>query len=205
MARAREMTTCSECLSVLSTMRLSDIPGNSAISAHISTCPNCSRLVTDMQLAERRLAHSLETSVPTMPPTQIAADAITRSELTRRESVARWIRRGLAFGAGMLFVLYLRTDRGESLIRPDDFRRQTVELNCLSTESAMDLATPYLRSSSARIYAVRGRNVVTIEGIGAEVTEALTQINRMDDAKHCSVPQPKAAPLNPSAGTPGKD
>ena len=199
------MTTCTECLSVLSTMRLSDIPQNSAISAHIGTCPNCSRLVTDMQIAEQRLANSLDTSIPTMPPTQIATEAITRSELSRRESVARWIRRGLAFAAGLIFVLYLRTDRGESLIRPDDFRRQSVELNCLSSESAMDLATPYLRSRSARIYSVRGRNVVIIEGVGTEVTEALAQISRMDDAKHCNVPRATPVPVNPSAGTPGKD
>jgi hypothetical protein len=158
-----------------------------------------------MQVAERRLALSLDSSIPAMPPTQIAADAITRSELSRRESVARWIRRGLAFGAALLFVLYLRTDRGESLIRPDDFRRQSVELNCLSSESAMDLAVPYLRSRSARIYSVRGRNVVIIEGAGAEVTEALAQINRMDDAQHCNVPPATTAPLNPSGGTPGKD
>jgi hypothetical protein len=199
------MTTCAECLAVVSTMRLSDIPANSAISAHISTCPNCSRLVTDIQLAERRLGLSLDASMPTMPPTQIAGNAIMRSELARRESVARWIRRALAFGAGLLVVLYLRTDRGESLIRPDDFRRQSVELNCLSKESAMDLAIPYLRSSSGRIYAVRGRNVVIIEGVGAEVTEALVQINRMDDATHCDAPRATAAPVNPSVGTPGKD
>lgn len=205
MARVTEMTTCAECLAVLSTMRLSDIPRESAISAHLSTCPNCSRLVSDMQLAEHRLAVSLDSSIPTMPPTQIAIDAITRSELSRRESVARWIRRGLAFAAGLLFVLYLRTDRGESLIRPDDFRRQSVELNCLSSEGAMDLATPYLRSRSARIYSVRGRNMVIIEGAGAEVTEALAQINSMDDAQHCNVPPATTAPLNPSGGTPGKD
>ena len=140
-----------------------------------------------------------------MPPTQIAADATARSELSRRESVARWIRRGLAFGAALIFVLYLRTDRGENLIRPNDFRRQSVELNCLSSESAMDLATPYLRSRSARIYSVRGRNVVIIEGVGDEVTEALTQINAMDDAKHCDGPRATPVPVNPSAGTPGKD
>ena len=204
MARAAEMTTCTECLGVLSTMKLSEIPANSAISAHITTCPNCSRLVTEMQLAERRLAVSLDGWMPTMPPTQIATDAITGSELARRESVARWIRRGLAFAAAFLLVLYLRTDRGESFIRPDDFRRQTVELNCLSSESAMDLATPYLRSRSARIYSVRGRNVITIEGIDAEVTEALVQINRMDDAKHCDVPR-TTVPVNPLGETPRKD
>jgi hypothetical protein len=159
-----------------------------------------------MLAAEQRLAMSLDMSMPTMPPTQLALDAITQSELERRKSAGRWIRRALAFVAGLILVLFLRSDRGESLVRPDNFRRQSVELHCISTQAAVELATPILRSSSARIYTVRDLSLVTVEGLDPEVSEALALIASMDNPSRCTtLPHPSAAPIIPSGEGQGKD
>ena len=203
------MTTCAECLATLSTTRLSEISGDSAVAAHVQACPSCSRLVTEMKFAEQRLAMSLDNSIPTMPPTQVAADAIVGSEKIRRESVAKWIRRGLAFSAGIMVVFFMRSDLGLRLIGADDFRRQTVELKCISPQAAMDLATPLLRSRSARIYTAKGLNIVTDQGQADEIAQVLAQIDQVDNPSRCALPgstAPSPAPVvSPAAGTPGKD
>lgn len=199
------MTTCAECLSVLSTTRLADIPHDSAVSAHVATCPNCSRLVTEMQYAERRLATSLESSIPITPPAVLAATAMTASEVEQRKSIARWFRRGLAFAAAILFVAFLRSDTGRYMIGEDDFQRQTIVLKCISSESALELATPYLRSNKGRIYRAGDLNMVTVQGKAAEVNDALSQIERAErESAKCRLPG--AAPVvSPSGETPKKD
>ena len=53
------MTTCGECLTALSTMRLSEIRRGSPIEQHYATCENCSRVAADLQYAERKLALAL--------------------------------------------------------------------------------------------------------------------------------------------------
>ena len=203
------MTTCAECLATLSTTRLSEISGDSAVAAHVQTCPSCSRLVTEMKFAEQRLAVSLDDSIPTMPPTQVAADAIVGSEKMRRESVAKWIRRGLAFSAGIMFVFFMRTDLGQRIIGSEDFRRQTVELRCISPQAAMDLATPLLRSRRGRIYTAKGLNIVTVQGEKEEIAQVLAQIDQVDNPSRCALPgstAPTPAPVvSPEAEKPGKD
>jgi hypothetical protein len=160
-----------------------------------------------MKFAEQRLAMSLDNSIPTMPPTQVAADAIVGSEKMRRESVAKWIRRGLAFTAGIMFVFFMRSDLGERIIGGNDLRRQTVELKCISPQAAMDLATPLLRSRSARIYTAKGLNIVTVQGSSREIAQVLSQIDQFDNPSRCALPGSTApAPtVSPSAATPGKD
>lgn len=199
------MTTCAECLAVLSTTRLADITSDAAISGHINTCPNCSRLVTDMQFAEQRLAVSLSSSFPSMPPTQLAAEAITGSERMRRESVARWFRRGLSFTAALLFVVFLRTDTGARLIGADDSQRVLVRLSCISPEAAMDLATPLLRGRGSMVYRAKDLNIITIQGPAKEVAQALAQIDEVDSPDRCATPRPPTATTIPADAKPGKD
>lgn len=198
------MTTCAECLSVLSTTRLSEIPQDSAMAAHVATCPNCSRLVTEMQYAERRLGESLESSIPITPPATVAANAMTESEIEHRKSIARWFRRGLAFAAAILFVAFLRSDTGRYMTGDDDFQRQTIVLKCISSESALELATPYLRSTRAMIYRAGDLRMVTVQGKAAEVNDVLTQIERAERVStQCQAPV--APVISPSGETPKKD
>lgn len=199
------MTTCAECLSVLSTTRLADIPRNSPVSAHIETCPNCSRLVTEMQVAERRLAVSLDSSIPNMPPTLVAANAITGSELEHRQSVARWVRRALAFATGLLVVAFLRSDTGKYMTGADDFQRQSIQIDCLTAASAMDLATPFLRSSHSKVYSSPDRKLITVQGKAQEVAQALAKIELMERMNGCLLPRTRAPEPTPAAEKPGKD
>jgi len=186
------MTTCAECLSALSTTRLSEIPRDSQVAAHVATCPSCSRLVTDMKYADERLALALDSSLPQTPPAQIADNAmISQAELEDRRSVAKWFRRGLAVAAGVLAVMFFRTDTGKYLIGADDFERQTIQLHCISSEDALSLATPYLRSSKGRIYRAGDLRMVTVQGQAQEVEAVLTQIERAEhQVAQCALPAP---------------
>lgn len=204
MERSSEVTSCAECVAALATTRLSDIPHDSSVAAHVSSCPDCSRLVNDMQLAERRLATSLDLSMPTMPPTKVAADAITRSERERRESVGRWLRRGLAFAAGILFVAFLRTDRGESLIRPNDYSKQSIEIDCLSPGAALRLAVPLLTSRTSVAYHPEKSSYVVLEGRRREVSAAADAIYRAQAAS-CAVRPGAPVEVSPQAGKQGRD
>ena len=196
------MTTCAECLSVLSTTRLTDISNDSAVSQHIATCPSCSRLVTDMKYADQRLALALDSSLPQTPPATVASNAIiTESELEDRRSVAKWFRRALAMAAGIIFVVSFRTDIGKYVTGNDDIEQQTITLTCISSESAMELATPYLRSNKARIYRAGDLHMVTVRGHSQEVEAALSQIERAErESPQCQAPT--APPPAPKATTP---
>lgn len=203
------MTTCAEALSVLSTTRLDEIPQNSAVAHHIETCPNCSRLVTDMKYADERLALSLDSSVPPMPPTLVSANAISHAERDRREFVATWIRRSLAFAAGITVVAFLRSDTGKYLTGADDFQRQSIQINCIPASTALDAAATVLRSTRSNAYASPDRRLITVQGPFAEVRQALTKIEMLDrSAPSCTLPpattQPAPVPT-PGAGKSGKD
>jgi hypothetical protein len=200
MAGDSGMTTCSESLRALSTMKLADIPADSGIAGHIATCPSCSRLVTEMQYADQRLSNTLTSAIPITPPTVLAADALTRSEMEDRESVARWFRRGLAVAAGLLVVFFLRSDPGRYMTGQDDFQQQRFELKCLSRERALDLGSAQLYSHRGRIFRTY-EGSVTVEGRTDEVNAALNEIERADKA--CEL-RPGAAPKAP-ASTTGKD
>ena len=194
------MTTCAESLAVLSTTRLSDIPRDSAVSQHVATCPNCSRLVTDMMYADQRLSLALDSSNPGTPPSTLASDAmISGDEREHRESVAKWFRRGLAIAAGLLAVMFLRSDVGRYMTGKDDFERQTIVLKCISSEAALELATPYLRSSTGRIYRAGDLRMVTVQGTSQEVESALTVIERAErSTTECQLPAPTPPRVTPS-------
>jgi hypothetical protein len=181
-------------------MKLADIPSDSAIAGHIASCPSCSRLVMEMQYADQRLSNTLASAIPITPPTVLAADALTRSEMEHRESVARWFRRGLAVAAGLLVVFFLRSDPGRYMTGADDFQQQRLELKCLSREKALDLGASHLHTRRGRIFRTYSGSV-TVEGTSDEVNAALNEIEAADKA--CEL-RPGAAPT-PPASTTGKD
>jgi hypothetical protein len=153
-----------------------------------------------MQYADQRLSNTLTNAIPITPPTVLAADALTRSELEHRESVARWFRRGLAFAAGLLVVFFLRSDPGRYMTGSDDFQQQRLELKCISRERALDLGGAQLHSRRGRIFRSHSGSI-TVEGKADEVNAALNEIESADNA--CEL-RPGAAP-NPPASTTGKD
>lgn len=196
------MTTCAECLTALSTMRLAEIGESSPIRQHYATCPNCSRVAQDLQYAEHKLALALSEMGSPFPPEVIAQDAITGSERLRRRTTARWIRRGLAFLAGLLLTGYIVRERAINPGNPEVITR-TVVMKCGSPDDAMEIVTPYLRSHGAAVYKATNAKVITIRGIESEVAQALAQIDALD-ARFCALPTPAPSVTQPG-GTPGKD
>lgn len=196
------MTTCAECLTALSTMRLAEIGESSPIRQHYATCPNCSRVAQDLQYAEHKLALALSEMGSPFPPEAIAEDAITGSERLRRRTTAKWIRRGLAFLAGLLLTGYVVRERAINPGRPEIITR-TIVMRCGSPDDAMEIVTPYLRSNGSAVYKATNAKVITIRGIESEVAEAISQIDALD-ARSCALPAPAPTVTQPD-GTPRKD
>lgn len=202
------MTTCSECLTILSTTRLSEIAQNPAIAEHVETCPGCSRLVTEMKYAEHRLALGLESSIPGMPPTVVASSAITAAEREHRESIAKWVRRSLALAAGIIAAVFLRSDTGRYMTGADDFVRQSIQISCLSASPTMETVRPMLQSTRSRIYASPDMKLITVQGQDAEVRAVIARIESMNRSS-CGLPDARPAAPDaktiPADGKAGKD
>lgn len=194
------MTTCAECLTALSTMRLAEIGEGSPIRQHYSTCRNCSRVAADLQYAEHRLALALSEMGSSLPPEAFAQDAITGSERLRRRATAKWIRRGLAFFAALILGTYIMEQRAINP-RPEIITR-TIVLKCSSPDDAMEVVTPYLRSNGSAVYKAAGARVITLRGINPEVEAAISQIDQLE-ARFCALPPAPA--VKRSGETPGKD
>ena len=105
------MTTCAECLDRLASSRLSDMRFDAAVLEHCATCERCASVATDVRYAEERLAMTLSELRPGVPAPAIAEGAIIGAERYRRRSIARWVRRGLAGVAGLIFATYIVENR----------------------------------------------------------------------------------------------
>ena len=195
------MTTCAECLTALSTMRLAEIGEGSPIRQHYSTCPDCSRIAEDLQYAEHRLALALSEMGSSLPPELIARDAITGSERLRRRTMGKWIRIGLGIFAALILGSYVVEQR--AVLPRREIITRTIVLKCASTDVATEVVTPYLRSHGAAVYGSRNASLITIRGINPEVEAAISQIDQLE-ARSCAIPQP-TTPVTPSGETRGKD
>lgn len=198
------MTRCAECLTELSSARLADIGPGSSVAVHCAICPDCRRVAEEVRYAEYRLAASLNEQPPATPPILVAQGALVGSERVRRRRIGGWIRGGLAFAGSILLAGAVEAAL-ERRQPKTDITMETVELRCLSTEAATDLATPYLRSSGSAIYKADGAHAITVRGKTSEVVAALAQVQYFDEPATCALlPGPVSPPSN-SSGIPGKD
>jgi hypothetical protein len=192
------MTECAECLSALSTARLSDVTPGSASALHAARCPACMQVVEEVRQSEYRLALGLNEAAAGHASRDLAWAAIEGSEFRRRQRIARWVRGGLAVAAMGVFGIFMESRAGsESSTRPR-VDVTTLRLRCLSSQAAADLVTPYLRSSGSIVYRADDAHAITIRGRPAEIAAATSQIDRFDDPKECTLPAPASA----TAGTP---
>ncbi|MGK2963901.1 MAG: hypothetical protein ACSLFK_17405 [Gemmatimonadaceae bacterium] len=97
------MITCSECLTGLSTSRLSDIRPGSPVAMHYAGCERCLAIVHDIQAAERGLGAALDQFGPSSDPETIAGHAADKT-FRRRRRIARVFRTALAIVGLMLFA-----------------------------------------------------------------------------------------------------
>ena len=170
------MTTCSECLSALSTMRQSEIHRGSPIEQHYSTCENCSRVAADLQYAEHRLALALSELRPSYAPELVAEEAVVRSAKLGRRTAAKWIRGGLFLTGAVILGTYIMENRSAG----PPIETEMVILKCATSDVAMSIATPFLRSSGAAVYRASDPHLITLRGAHREVERAISHIDQYE-------------------------
>jgi hypothetical protein len=191
------MTTCAECLAALASTRLSDIRHDTLILDHCSTCERCATVAADVRYAEERLAMTLSDLRPGVPSITLAGEAISGAERLRRRSAAKWFRRALAAFGGVILATYIAENRGAR----EPQMTETIPVRCITTEAAVDILTPYLRSNGSVVYTTRGMQLITVRGTSEEIATAKAQLDALE-ARECRIP---GADVIPSAGKPGKD
>lgn len=193
------MTSCAQCLSDLSTMRVSDIRQGTSAALHLETCPRCASIAEEIAYAERRLSTALAETHSSFTPEELSHGALVGSERERRKVVGRWVQGILAATGCVLFYFFM-----ENVILPraeqsEKVRTETITLRCLTPEQAMEIATPYLRSSGS-ISSPKGMRIVTITGKHDEFEAAISRVKSIDDVQQCSLPNP--AYIDPSITMP---
>ena len=196
------MTTCAECLTALSTTRLSDFARESALVVHCSQCASCAEVLSDFQLAERRLTATLAELRPSSSSGIVASEALAGSERLRRRTAARWFRGALAVVGAFLLGSYVIEEvwrkQGPVIIT------ETIALKCMTTDAATAVVTPYLRSSGSAVYQAPGARAITIRGTEGEATRAIWELKTFE-SKYCQLPAPPAGDVIPGAAAPEKD
>ncbi len=193
------MTECAECLSALSTVRLSEVTPGSAIALHAARCPMCMQVVEEVRQSEYRLSVGLIESATGHTSKDMAWAAIEGSEFRRRQSIARWVRGGLAVAALVVFGVFMETRTGISPGQRPELRVVTLRLRCLSPAAAADLVTPYLRSSGSVVYRVDDAHAITLKAPPREIAVATSQVDKFDDPQACALPTGNPSAENPDA------
>ena len=193
------MTTCAQCLSELSTMRMADMRPGTPVALHCESCPDCTGIMQEIAYAERRLSTALSEARSGFTPEELSETALTGSERERRKYVGRWTRGLLAAAGCVTFFFFMQNVFIPRVDPPQPISRETISLNCITPQQAMEIATPYLRSHGSSIYTAGGLKAITISGQPAEFIQAVNHVKLVDDEQKCQLPSPAIA------GTPGSD
>lgn len=210
------MTTCAECLSTMSTSRVSDLEPGSAVALHCATCANCWGVAEEVRYAEYRLATALNEQRSGMDSSEVTVAAIKGSERLRRSRIARRLRIALIVAGCGVFFVFMERMRGtpnprsldnlpaipDAIVDDHGIATRTIMLQCLTPEQAMALATPYLRSNAV-VYSVPGISAITVRGPREEFRRAVSAIDEFD--VQCQLPRATTVPPAISPARPGKD
>lgn len=186
------MMTCAECLSAVLVADYPDMDAASPVGLHCATCPDCTRVVTQVRERERNVASMLEGVRMSALPSVVGREALVAS---RRRIARRWrmiliaaLGATASFGIVREIVPRLRGDMGTS----DPVVTMTLQLKCITSSQASDLATPYLRSKQPAIYEAKGLSAVTLRGASIEVEQARRAIEEFD--VKCQLPATTRTP-----------
>ncbi len=218
------MTTCAECLSTMSTSRVSDLEPGSAVALHCAACAECSRVAEEVRYAEYRLATALNEQWSRMDSSEVTVAAIKGSERLRRSRIARRVQIALIVAGCYVFFVFMeqRTKPDpraldnlpaipEAVVDAHGIATRAITLQCITPEQAIALATPYLRSNGA-VYSVPGIPAITVRGKREEFLRAVNAIDQFD--VQCQLPRARRAqraarattqPPTTSPAKPGKD
>jgi hypothetical protein len=142
---------------------------------------------------ERGVASMLEGVQMSALPSVVAREALVAS---RRRIARRWRMFLIAvLGATASFAIIreiIPRLRGEGIIASDPVVTMTLQLKCITSSQASELATPYLRTRSPAIYQAASLSAVTLRGPSIEVEQARRAIAEFD--VKCQLPAPVGTP-----------
>lgn len=167
--------TCDECVSMLATASLRDLPADSAVMLHCSRCPDCAQLTTLLRDREYTAATVLNNLHPLSNPITVAE---TAGRLSRRRRVGQLV--VMLTGAALVATIWIaaattfvpmmnNADRD----RVSVLRTETIPLTCLSPKQAADIINPYVRSHGSTYYIPSsGLSAITVRGTAGELAKS---------------------------------
>lgn len=167
--------TCEECLSELATGSLREMAADSAVMQHCVTCPDCSRLTTQLRDREYNAANVLNNLPPMSNPITVAETSVVTAQRRRVGQVVVMLT-----GAALVVTIWLAAakiffpamNRGD-LNNSSSLRTETIPLQCLSPQQAADIINPYVRSHGSTYYVPSsGISAITVRGNAAEVAKS---------------------------------
>ena len=191
------MMTCAECLSAVLVADYPDMDAASAVGLHCATCADCTRVVTQVLERERGVASMLEGVQMSALPSIVAREAVVagRKRIARRWRMLLIAALGATASIGVVREVIPALRRSGTFVASDPVVTMTLQLKCITSSQASDLATPYLRTRSPAIYQAKSLSAVTLRGASIEVQDARRAIEEFD-AK-CQLPA--------AVGTPAPD
>ena len=203
--------TCQECLAVLATGSLRELTPESPVMSHAATCPECSRVTTQLRERELHAADMFNSLPPLSNPLTIAETAAGMGRRRRKGRIVVMIT-GTALAATIWIAA--ATTVIPALNRADvrvasDLRTETIQLSCLSPKQAGDIISPYVRSHGSTFYLPSsGLSAITVRGTIKELRKSHDLISQFENdpsaACHLSPPigeilAPPTTPVTPKA------
>jgi hypothetical protein len=175
--------TCDECLAMLRTESLRDLPADSAVMLHCSSCPDCAQLTTLLRDREYTAATVLNTLPPLSNPITVAE---TAGRLARRRSVGQLI--VTLSGAALVATIWIAAAttfipmmNDADADKRSALRTETIPLTCLSPQQAADIINPYVRSRGSTYYVpTSGLSAITVRGTASELAQSRDLIREFE-------------------------
>jgi len=178
---------CKECLAALAESSVIEIHQNGSVREHSATCPECARVATLVMGAERDLAFAFNSIVSQVPATRTAEAAVT-IEKRRRAGWLVSVAAALALVV-VLWVVWIRVlvpgARATAELATINQHTMTAGLDCLTSQQAGDLISPYVRSNGSVWYASKPpMKVITVRGTAEELKKVRELLQRFDNSTH---------------------
>jgi len=174
---------CDECIAMLATESLRDLPADSAVMQHCNRCPDCAQLTTLLRDREYTAATILNNLPPLSNPITVAE---TAGRLAGRRRVGQLV--VMLMGAVLVATIWIaaaivflprmsnsQRDGGTVL------RTETIPLTCLSPQQAADIINPYMKARGSTYYVPSsGLSAITVRGTASELAQSTDLIREFE-------------------------
>jgi hypothetical protein len=175
--------TCEECLALLATESLRDLPADSAVMLHCNRCPDCSQLTTLLRDREYTAATLLNNLPPLNNPITVAE---TAGRLSGRRRVGQLV--VMLSGAALVATIWIAAAttfipmmNNAERVQRAALRTETIPLTCLSPQQAADIINPYVRSHGSTYYVpTSGLSAITVRGTAVEIAKSRSLVREFE-------------------------